>query len=936
MSDLLGQWGDVARTVVLFLLDFSWQSSVLIALVLGAIKLFRVRGAATRHFLLVCVLFGVSVLPVVSPLWPRVGVSRFSLRSMSEEGSQIVWRIKRAVFHPEKDRGGEEQGEPTGRSSPPAAVGSSEVISEAGRNAQSSGQPWFRTMMERVVLHRYGILLVLWMAGVSFGLCRLLWGYRILRRMRASARPVEDASVLAAYEEALDDVHLRRKPRLLASEGIPAPMAVGLWSPTILVPDTLAGMLSSEKIRMVLVHELVHVKEYDLWVDLYQRLLTAVWFFHPLVRYLNGKISRACEDRCDGVVLARLASPASYARALLELLERANDPRTWFPAVAGLQCRSRLGLRVGDILDGIPLGTTSRWRISLGVMATCLLVGLLSSITILSGSDALPGPGSVSLSGIVRDPRGAPVEGATVYASRGGSWDSWGKAPTGADGRFVIEGLSPGTFSAAAEVQGYAPRVLLDVSGGAKDLEFVLNEGGAIAGKVVSEEGNAVSEVLVMAKHHQPSVSHAVSGKTDEKGVYRISHLAEGVYYVRVNVRYSPSAYGSLIADPRRADRIVRVREEGTTAGVDFVLIPGRSVSGRMTYRETGKPAAGVPVTLMGQGRMDTMTDEEGRYTFSGVAPRRYWVTTDLEGYAGMSFHRSFDVTMEEDVRDVDMALIRKGAVSVMVRDERGDPIPDARVWYGGGKEIYGMREESVLRTDGEGRCRFEEVCTEWPEPEVLWVDHSEYAFSLLLEEPIEEGEDREVEATLSRGGTLRGRVMDWERKPVSGARIRILRLEEYPIWWYPGTARTAFTDSRGEYRAERLPPGALKVVVDHARPLFIPEEFTAEIRKEEATTWDVSVRPGGTLMGRVVDRQGRPVKGMEIDIRPTKFYQWEIRTDTDGFYRADHLPPREYWVSVRMPYYLWHPGSEKREKVQVVEGGVVRANVVVESEEGS
>ena len=88
--------------------------------------------------------------------------------------------------------------------------------------------------------------------------------------------------------------------------------------------------------------------------------------------------------------------------------------------------------------------------------------------------------------------------------------------------------------------------------------------------------------------------------------------------------------------------------------------------------------------------------------------------------------------------------------------------------------------------------------------------------------------------------------------------------------------------------------------------------------------------------MGRVVDREGRPVKGTEIDISPGGLYQWEILTDEDGFYRADHLPPREYSVSVRMLYHLWHPGSEKREKVQVVEGGVVRANVVVESEEGS
>ena len=933
MSELLGQWGDDARTLVLFLLGFSWQSSVLIAVAFGVMRLLRIRGVAVRHFVLVCALMGIGVLPLLTLLYPRVGMSRFALQSVSEGGGRIVQRIERAVLHYGRDQGGTEHEEAIRGGSSPSAAGPTEMGPEGKGDTRPSGEPWFRAVVNGLRLYGYPFLLGVWGVGVLFSLFRVFWGYLILRRMRASSHVVTNASVLAAYEEALSTVQVRRTPRLLASGGIAAPMAVGLWEPTILVPDTLGRMLSSEKIRMVLVHELVHVKGYDVWFDLYQRLLTAAWFFHPLVRYLSRKVGQACEDRCDAVVLAGTASPAAYARALMELLEKASDPRTWLPAVAGLQCRSRLGLRVGEILDGIPLGSLPRWGMPVGVMVTCILVGLLSSITVLSGSDALPGAGSVSISGIVLDPTGIPVEDARVQASRGGNWRSWGQGTTGTDGRFRIEGLLSGTFVTGAIVQGYAPTVALDVPGDTEDLELVLSEGGAIAGRVISEGGIPVPQVRVTADYHSNAV-YPVGVWSDDDGIYRIPNLAEGLYHVRVDVRYSPSVYGRFVANPGEPNRIVWVQEGETTEGVDFSLVPGRSVSGHVRYQKTGKPPAGIPLALMGRDRMDTVTDEEGGYVFRGVPPGRYGIATDLEGYMTPP-RRWFEVTIERDVQDMDVVLIRKGAVSVMVRDEEGHSISDARVWYGGGKEISGMREESVLQTDGKGRCRFEEVYTEWPELEVLWVDHSEYAFSLLLEEPIEEGEDRKVEVTLSRGGTLRGRVMDWEGKPVSGARIRILRPEEYPIWWYPGTARSVFTDDSGEYRAEHLPRGALRIAADHPEPRFVAEEFTAEVYEGEVATQDVTVQQGGTLMGRVVDRQGRPVRGIKIEIlRRRGVYPWEIRTDRDGFYRADHLTPGEYNVSPRMPYHSWYPAGEEAKRVRVIERRVAQVDLTVESDE--
>ena len=917
MNEILQQWGDVPRSAILALLDFCWQSSLLIAVVMGGMKLCRVRGASIRHFVLVCALFGMSVLPSANLFWPRVGISRLSVRKGAEEGSGIRPVVLPGRFDYMGQAGKKMMKRPSSSSD---AAGRSGTVSAAEEDARASGGARVRRIWDGIGSYKYELLFALWVAGTLFGLFRAFWGYRMLGRMRATGTPVEDACLLAAYGEALKAADLRVKPRLLTSDRVHAPMAMGAVDPVVVVPDTLADMLSSEELRMVLLHELLHIKRYDLLVGMYQRLLHIVFFFHPLVRYLNRRIVWESEDQCDGMVVEHTGDPAAYATALMEVLQRANaHVEGPLFAGAGLHHRSRLRLRVRGILEGISVGSLPRWGIAVGVILTCTLAGLLSSVTMLSRPEAAVGPERVSLSGIVRDPTGAPVEGARVYAFRGGSTISWGEVTTGADGQFRIDGLSPGTFSVRAEVRGYTPQLLHGIPGDAQDVALVLSEGGSITGKVLAEGGVPVSEVGVTAEYHS-GMLHSMFARTDEEGVYRILDLPEGVYQVRVQIAYNPSAHRGLVVDPRGADRIVRVQEGGTMEGVDFLLIPGRSVSGRVLYRETGLPAGGVPVTLMGQDRMDTMSDEQGRYVFRGVPPGRYTFWTDLAGYETV-YHPYFEMTIEEDLTDVEVSLIRRGTLSVVVRDEEGGPIPGAEV-------RYRMLHMAGQRTDREGWCGYENVSTERPAPEVLWVDHPEYAFAFLSVDPIQEGEDREIEVTLTRGGTLKGRMTDWESKPVSDARIRVFGPVGYR---YPETARTVYTNQRGEYRAGRLPPGTLKAMVDHMQPAFVPEAGTVEIREGKIARWDVSVRSGGTLMGRVVDREGRPVKGMEIAISPGGLYQWEILTDEDGFYRADHLPAREYRVSVRMLYHLWHQAREQAKKVLVVEGEVARADVVVE-----
>ena len=68
---------------------------------------------------------------------------------------------------------------------------------------------------------------------------------------------------------------------------------------------------------MVLVHELAHVRRWDNAVNLAQRIVESLLFFHPAVWIVSGWVRRDREDCCDAVVVRHTAKPQAYAELLV-------------------------------------------------------------------------------------------------------------------------------------------------------------------------------------------------------------------------------------------------------------------------------------------------------------------------------------------------------------------------------------------------------------------------------------------------------------------------------------------------------------------------------------------------------------------------------------------------------------------------------------------
>ena len=116
---------------------------------------------------------------------------------------------------------------------------------------------------------------------------------------------------------------LRRPVRLVVTAARVGPAVVGLFHPTIILPEVIVRGRAPRELEPILAHELLHVRRGDLWIGLLQTIAQALWWFHPLVWLANRLTSRAAEACCDEEVIAELGcDPERYARSLLDVLEQ--------------------------------------------------------------------------------------------------------------------------------------------------------------------------------------------------------------------------------------------------------------------------------------------------------------------------------------------------------------------------------------------------------------------------------------------------------------------------------------------------------------------------------------------------------------------------------------------------------------------------------------
>jgi GWxTD domain-containing protein len=97
------------------------------------------------------------------------------------------------------------------------------------------------------------------------------------------------------------------------------PMVVGHLRPAILMPIGLLAGLPAEQIEAILVHELAHIRRHDYLVNILQRSVECLLFYHPAAWWMSSVVRAERENCCDDVAVAISGNVQEYALALAAL-----------------------------------------------------------------------------------------------------------------------------------------------------------------------------------------------------------------------------------------------------------------------------------------------------------------------------------------------------------------------------------------------------------------------------------------------------------------------------------------------------------------------------------------------------------------------------------------------------------------------------------------
>ncbi len=185
--------------------------------------------------------------------------------------------------------------------------------------------------------------------------------------------PLHDPRILQIAGACAHQLGLRHAPRLRWLPDDLSPFVAGVFRQTVYLPRS-ARDWPSEKCRMILLHELSHVRRRDPAAKLLLEVLLVVHWCNPFVWILRRSFLAACEDACDRRVLAAGFPAARYAGCLIDLASGKPDA----PALhAALGSRSNLVSRIRRILSH-PAENLGRGRRSHQALAILLFLTLVT------------------------------------------------------------------------------------------------------------------------------------------------------------------------------------------------------------------------------------------------------------------------------------------------------------------------------------------------------------------------------------------------------------------------------------------------------------------------------------------------------------------------------------------------------------------------------
>jgi endo-1,4-beta-xylanase len=362
MSDVLELLNSAGKGFVGFAWPMLWQSAILVVILLAADYVLRRKVSAIFRYGLWMLVIVKLILPV--SLSSPVSIGRLMVMP---PGLAKIAPLEKPAANP---GAGIQASSGFAAGSHLKALSADELASLKRPVAFNS-----ETGEYAVSLSWQGGVFLLWAIVLSAMLLlliqRVIFVLGLVRQSREAGRPMKEM-----LEDCRKTMNIGSCVGLKESPNATSPAVCGLFRPVILLPQWLSSNLDPGQFKIVLMHELAHIRRMDLWVNLVQTLLQIAYFYNPFIWLANWMIRRVREQAVDEAVQVSLGEKSpQYPEALLNIARFAfGQPAFNMRTIGVVESRSALAERIRKMLNG-PAPKDGRLNL-LGVLLV-ILIGLL-------------------------------------------------------------------------------------------------------------------------------------------------------------------------------------------------------------------------------------------------------------------------------------------------------------------------------------------------------------------------------------------------------------------------------------------------------------------------------------------------------------------------------------------------------------------------------
>lgn len=236
------------------------------------------------------------------------------------------------------------------------------------------------------------MLPLIWLLGALAVLLRTtIVHWRFSRRVKEVV-PTHDKQLLSVWTSCCRTAGTREGIPVVLFDGVDQPAVTGLFRPTLLLPEHVQE-LDEQQLRMVMLHELAHVRRRHIAANWLLVVIRAVHWWNPVYWLAAARYRSLREQACDAFALQRIEGlpPRRYGELLLTLASRPG-PGAWhikLPAsILGFLSSFFRKRAVQNRLKALRTAGVMRGRWHTAAVAAVVVLAVASGFTDAESADA--------------------------------------------------------------------------------------------------------------------------------------------------------------------------------------------------------------------------------------------------------------------------------------------------------------------------------------------------------------------------------------------------------------------------------------------------------------------------------------------------------------------------------------------------------------------